>query len=72
MGAVFYIRDNADRSHEREMALRYTIEEALQAILDDDFGLSDGESSDEEGDDIYGYIGEYLGDQRSKIWAIQS
>ena len=36
------------------MASRYTIEE----VLDDDFGLSDGESSDEEGDDIYGYIGE--------------
>ena len=37
------------------MASRYTIEEA---ILDDDFGLSDGGSSDEEGEDIYGYVGE--------------
>ena len=35
-----------------------TVGEALEAILDDDFGLSDGESSDEEGEDIYGYIGE--------------
>ena len=40
------------------MASRYTIDEALEAILDDDFGLSDGDSSDEEGEDIYGYVGE--------------
>lgn len=40
------------------MASRYTIDEALEAILDDDFGLSDGDSSDEEGEDIYCYVGE--------------
>lgn len=40
------------------MASRYTLEEALEAILDDDFGLSDGGSSDKEGEDIYGYVGE--------------
>ena len=40
------------------MASRYTIEEALEAILDDDFGLSDGETSDEDGEDIYHYVGE--------------
>ena len=39
------------------MTSRYMIEEALEAILDDDFGLSNGHSSDEEGEDIYGYIG---------------
>lgn len=40
------------------MASRYTIEEALESILDDDFGLTDGESSDEDGDDIYSYAGQ--------------
>ena len=35
-----------------------SVEEAIEAILDDDFGLSDGGSSDEEGEDIYGYVGE--------------
>ena len=36
------------------MASRYTVEEAIEAILDD-FG---GGSSDEEGEDIYGYVRE--------------
>ena len=36
------------------MASRYTIE----AIFDDEFRLSDGESSDDDGKDIYGYVGE--------------
>lgn len=40
------------------MAKRLTVDEALEATLDDDFGLSDGESSDEEGEDTYGYLGE--------------
>ena len=40
------------------MASRYTVEEAIEAILVDDFGLSDGRSSDEEGEDIYGCVGE--------------
>ena len=31
----------------------------MEAILDDDFGLSDGDSSDEEeGEDYYAYLGE--------------
>ena len=40
------------------MASRYTIEAALEAIFDDDFRLSDGDSSDEDSDDIYGYVRE--------------
>lgn len=40
------------------MATWFTVEEALEALMDDDLGLSDGEASDEEGEDIYGYIGE--------------
>ena len=36
-------------------ASRYTIEEALKAILDEDLGLSEGGSIDEEG---RGYVGE--------------
>ena len=40
------------------MASRYMIEAAIEAIFDDEFGLSDGESSDEDGKDIYGYVGE--------------
>ena len=36
---------------------RYGVEEALEAILDDDFGLSDGPKSEEEGEDIYAYVG---------------
>ena len=46
---------NTERSHDREMTSRYTTE-VLEAILDDDFSFSDGESSDKEGKDIYGYI----------------
>ena len=34
------------------MARRFTTEEA---ILDDDFGLSDGKDSEMKGEDIYGY-----------------
>ena len=37
----------------------YNVDEALEAILDDDFGLSDGDSSDEEeGKDYYACLGE--------------
>ena len=39
------------------MASRFTIEEVLEAILDDDFGLSDGEDSEIEGEDIYSFWG---------------
>ena len=38
---------------------RYTVDEALEAVFDDDFGLSDGGSSnEEEGEDYYAYLGE--------------
>ena len=41
------------------MATKRYVDEALEAILDDDFGLSDGDSSDEEeGEDYYAYLGE--------------
>ena len=43
-----------DRAAVIIMALRYTI----KAIFDDVFRLSDGESSNEDGEDIYGYVGE--------------
>ena len=36
----------------------FDVEEAISAIFDDDFGLSDGELSGEEGEDIYPYLGE--------------
>ena len=38
---------------------RFTVDEALEAVFDDDFGLSDGESSEEEeGDDLYALLGD--------------
>ena len=41
------------------MAMKRYVDEALEAILDNDLGLSDGDSSDEEeGEDYYAYLGE--------------
>ena len=37
------------------MAARYNVHDALSMILDDDFGLSDGEESDFEGEEVCGY-----------------
>ena len=38
---------------------RLTVDDVLETIFDDEFGLSDGESSDEEcGEDLYAYLGE--------------
>ena len=38
---------------------RFTVEEALDAVFDDNFSLSDGESSEEEeGGDLYALLGE--------------
>ena len=34
---------------------RYTVDDALKAVFDDDFGLSDGYSSDEEEEHYYAY-----------------
>ena len=36
----------------------FDVQEAISAIFDNDFGLSDGELSREEGEDIYPYLGE--------------
>ena len=36
---------------------RYTVDEVLDAVFDDDFGLSDGRSS-EEGEDLYAMLGD--------------
>ena len=47
-----------DRAEQIIKVSRYTIVAALEVIFDDNFGLSDGDSSDENGDDIYGYVGE--------------
>ena len=37
------------------MAARYNVYDAVSMILDDDFGLSDGEDSDYEGEEVCGY-----------------
>ena len=36
---------------------RQTLDEVLSGIFDDDFGLSDSGSSEEEGEDVYTYSG---------------
>ena len=38
---------------------RLTLDEVLSGVFDDDFRLSDGESSEEEGEDIYTYTGKH-------------
>ena len=35
----------------------YGTNEVLSGVFDDDFGLSDSESSDEEGENVYTYSG---------------
>ena len=37
------------------MAARYNVHDALSMILDDNFGLSEGEESDFEGEEVCGY-----------------
>ena len=37
---------------------RFNVQEAISTICDDEFDLSDGELSAEEGEDIYPYLGE--------------
>ena len=45
---------------------RFDVDEVLDAIFDNDFGLSDGESSaDEDGDGIYAYLGDPVVDRSS-------
>ena len=51
---------------------RFDVDEVLDAVFDNDFGLSDGESSaDEDGDGIYAYLGDPVVD-RSSISALTS
>ena len=41
------------------MAARYSVSEAIDLLIDDDFdGLSDGDLSEEEGDGLYAYLGD--------------
>ena len=53
-----------------------SFELALKAILDGGFGLTNGESSDKDGKDIYGYVGEPVlrcSDMRSsmiRLWVV--
>ena len=36
-----------------------TLDEVLSGVFDDDIGLSDSESSEEEGEDVYTYSGKH-------------
>ena len=38
---------------------RLTLGEVLSGVFDDDFGLSDSESSEEEGENVYTYSGKH-------------
>ena len=38
---------------------RLTLDEVLSGVFDVDFGLSDSESSEEEGEDVYTYSGKH-------------
>ena len=40
------------------MAARYSVSEAIDLLFDDDFGLSDSDLSDKEGDGLYAYLGD--------------
>ena len=40
------------------MSLRYTASDVAQLLDDDDFGLSESDSSDFEGDEVFGYLPE--------------
>ena len=40
------------------MAARYSVSEAIDLLFDDNFGLSDGGLSEEEGDGLYAYLGD--------------
>ena len=40
------------------MARKLGVDEVLQRLFDDDFGLSEDDSSDEDGEGIFAYAGE--------------
>ena len=39
------------------MAARYSVSEAIYLLFDNDFGLSEGDLREEEGDGLYAYLG---------------
>ena len=39
------------------MAAKYTVRQAVELLFDDEFGLSDGDISEEEGEEVYSYRG---------------
>ena len=39
------------------MAAKYTVRQAVEHLFDDEFGLSDGDISTEEGKEVYSYRG---------------
>ena len=39
------------------MAAKYTVRQAVELLFDDEFGLSDGDTSKEEGEEVYSYRG---------------
>ena len=41
-----------------KMALRYTASDVAQLVDDDNFGLSESDNSDFEGDEVFGYLPE--------------
>ena len=51
------------------MAAKYTVRQAVELLFDDEFGLSDGDISEEEGEEVYSYRGgESLAKKRLKTW----
>ena len=46
-----------------------TVRQAVELLLDDEFGLSDGDISEEEGEEVYSYRGrESLSKEALKTW----
>ena len=42
-------------SSRNSMAAKYTVRQAVELLFDDEFGLSDGDISEEEGEEVYSY-----------------
>ena len=40
------------------MAVMYSVSEEIDLVFDDDFGLSDSDLCEEEGDRLYAYLGD--------------
>ena len=39
------------------MAAKYTVRQGVELLFDDEFGFSDGDVSEEEGEEVYSYLG---------------